>query len=47
MQPLRQRADFLAAASAMKAATAGFVLQARERGDDGPVIKEGRQRQRA
>jgi ribonuclease P protein component len=37
MQPLRQRADFLAAASAMKAATAGFVLQARERGDDGPV----------
>ena len=37
MQRLRQRADFLAAASATKAATAGFVLQARERGDGGPV----------
>jgi ribonuclease P protein component len=37
MQRLRQRADFLAAASAMRAATAGFVLQARERGDGGAV----------
>jgi len=37
MQHLRQRADFLAAAGAMKAATAGFVLQARERDDGGPV----------
>ena len=37
MQRLRQRADFLAAAGASKAATAGFVLQARERGDGGPV----------
>jgi ribonuclease P protein component len=37
MQRLRQRADFLAAASASKVPTAGFVLQARERGDGGPV----------
>jgi ribonuclease P protein component len=37
MQRLRQRADFLAAASATKVATTGFVLQARERGDRGPV----------
>ena len=37
MERLRQRADFLAAASGLKAATAGFVLQARERGDGGPV----------
>lgn len=37
MQRLRQRADFVAAAGAMKAATAGFVLQARERDDGGPV----------
>jgi ribonuclease P protein component len=37
MQRLRQRADFLAAANAMKAATAAFVLQARERDDGGPA----------
>jgi ribonuclease P protein component len=37
MQRLRQRADFLAAAGGRKAATAAFVLQARERGDGGPV----------
>jgi ribonuclease P protein component len=37
MQRLRQRADFLAAAGASKVPTAGFVLQARERGDSGAV----------
>lgn len=37
MQRLKQRADFLAAAGGIKAATAAFVLQARERGDGGPV----------
>ncbi|WP_299364845.1 ribonuclease P protein component [uncultured Paracoccus sp.] len=34
---LRQRADFLRAASARRQGTAGFLLQARERGDDGPI----------
>jgi ribonuclease P protein component len=37
MEQLKQRADFLAAAKGLKAATAGFVLQARGRDDDGPV----------
>ncbi|TMJ33597.1 MAG: ribonuclease P protein component [Alphaproteobacteria bacterium] len=37
MERLRQRADFLAAASAMKAPTAGFVLQVRKRDDEGPL----------
>ena len=37
MERLRQRADFLAAASASKAPATAFVLQARERKDDGPV----------
>jgi ribonuclease P protein component len=37
MERLRQRADFLAAAGGRKAATAGFVLQARERGNGGPA----------
>ncbi|MGH6771499.1 MAG: ribonuclease P protein component [Xanthobacteraceae bacterium] len=37
MQRLKQRADFLAAAGGIKAATTAFVLQARERGDGGPV----------
>jgi ribonuclease P protein component len=37
MDRLRQRADFLAAAGGAKVATAGFVVQARERGDGGPV----------
>jgi ribonuclease P protein component len=37
MERLRQRADFLAAASGLKATTAAFVLQARKRNDDGPV----------
>jgi ribonuclease P protein component len=37
MERLRQRADFLATASGAKVATAAFVLQARRRGDGGPV----------
>ncbi len=37
MQRLRQRADFLAAASGAKVATSAFVLQARGRNDRGPV----------
>jgi ribonuclease P protein component len=38
MERLRQRSDFLAAAAGgSKVAMAGFVLQALERGDDGPV----------
>jgi ribonuclease P protein component len=37
MERLRQRADFLAAASGIKSAAAAFVLQARKRTDDGPA----------
>ncbi len=37
MQRLRQRADFLAAATGAKASVTGFVLQARDRREDGPV----------
>jgi ribonuclease P protein component len=37
VERLRQRADFLAAGSAMKVPTAGFVLQVRKRSDKGPV----------
>jgi len=37
MQRLRQRADFLAAATAAKVPTAAFVLQARKRDDGGPI----------
>ncbi len=37
MQRLRQRADFLAAASGIKVPAAAFVLQSRKRNDDGPV----------
>ena len=36
MERLRQRADFLAAAGGAKVTSAGFVLQARKRADDGP-----------
>jgi len=36
MERLRQRADFLAAASGTKVSAAAFVLQARKRADDGP-----------
>jgi ribonuclease P protein component len=37
MERLRQRTDFLAAASGAKIVTAAFVLQARERADGGAV----------
>jgi ribonuclease P protein component len=37
MLRLKQRADFLAAASGAKVATAAFVLQGRNREDDGPA----------
>jgi len=37
MERLRQRADFLAAASGIKVPAAAFVLQARKRSDEGPV----------
>ncbi len=37
MERLRQRADFLAAATGNKVPTTAFVLQALERGDGGPV----------
>jgi ribonuclease P protein component len=37
MERLGQRADFLAAATGSKVPTAAFVLQARKRGDSGPV----------
>ncbi|MPZ38934.1 MAG: ribonuclease P protein component [Rhizobiales bacterium] len=37
MVRLKQRADFLAAANGAKVATAAFVLQGRNRDDDGPA----------
>ena len=37
MERLRQRTDFLAAATGAKAPTTAFVLQARKRGDSGPI----------
>jgi ribonuclease P protein component len=37
MERLKRRKDFLAAAAGAKASTAGFVLQERPRGDDGPA----------
>jgi ribonuclease P protein component len=37
MVRLKQRADFLAAASGAKVATAAFVLQGRKRDDGGPA----------
>jgi ribonuclease P protein component len=37
MERLRQRADFLAAASGIKVSASAFLLQARKRTDDGPV----------
>ncbi|MGI8525449.1 MAG: ribonuclease P protein component [Pseudolabrys sp.] len=37
MEHLRQRADFLAAATGIKVPAAAFVLQARKRNDEGPV----------
>lgn len=37
MERLKQREDFLAAASGAKAPGAGFVLHSRGRGDEGPA----------
>ena len=37
MERLRQRADFVAAATGIKVPAAAFVLQGRKRDDDGPV----------
>jgi ribonuclease P protein component len=37
MERLRQRTDFLAAASGMKVSVPAFLLQARKRADEGPV----------
>jgi ribonuclease P protein component len=37
LERLRQRADFLAAADGSRAPVSGFVLQARDRREDGPV----------
>ena len=37
MERLRKRSDFLAAATGGKVPTAGFVLQARARAEDGPA----------
>jgi ribonuclease P protein component len=37
MDRLRQRADFLAVANGARVSTAGFVVQARRRDDDGPT----------
>ena len=37
MERLRQRADFLAAATGVKIPAAAFVLQAKRRGDQGPA----------
>ena len=37
MERLRQRADFLAAAAGTKVTAPAFLLQARKRGDEGPV----------
>jgi ribonuclease P protein component len=37
LQRLRQRADFIAAASGAKAHASGFVLQSRTRGDQEPA----------
>ena len=37
MERLRQRADFLAAATGVKVPTAAFVLQSRKRDERGPV----------
>jgi ribonuclease P protein component len=37
MQRLRHRADFLAAAAAVKVSTEAFIVQMRDRRDDGPA----------
>ena len=41
IDPLKKRADFLAAARARKAVTPGFVLQGRDRGAPGGPVRVG------
>ena len=41
IETLRNRSDFLRAASARRQGTASFMLQARPRGDDKPVVRIG------
>ncbi|RME17876.1 MAG: ribonuclease P protein component [Alphaproteobacteria bacterium] len=41
LQTLRRRADFLACARARKAATPGFILQGRDRGDGEAIVRVG------
>lgn len=41
LETLRNRPDFLRAASARRQGTGGFMLQARARGDDSPVVRVG------
>ena len=41
IETLRNRPDFLKAASARRQGTASFMLQARDRGDDLPLIRIG------
>ena len=38
---IRKRADFLKAAKALRAGQPGFLLQARDRRDDDPVVRVG------
>lgn len=40
-ETLRQRADFLRAAQARRQGTGGFLLQARDRGDESPMVRVG------
>ena len=37
LEGLKKRADFLAAAKGLRTGTTGFHLQARDRGEDGPI----------
>ena len=41
LETLRNRPDFLKAASARRQGTAGFMVQARARGDDNPLVRVG------
>ncbi|MGL6208203.1 MAG: ribonuclease P protein component [Paracoccaceae bacterium] len=41
LETLRNRPDFLKAASARRQGTGGFMLQARARGDDNPLVRVG------
>ncbi len=41
LETLRNRPDFLRAASARRQGTGGFLVQARQRGDDSPLVRVG------